>query len=514
MSNQLLSVGVLNCAMFVSLPAVADDTPPQDAAMVEIEKLKSKMAAMETRHDAEMTSLRNEHGDKWLSQQRAEEIRSIVKDVLADSETRASLADDGATSGYKNGFFVASADGNFKLLINGLIQGRAVYTYQSFQSRVASRQEESSEYGFEIRRAELVFTGNVVDPSWTYMVKVAFNQNGLVDQTNTSNITTTNTPALEDAFVRKDFGNGFAIRTGQWKSRYNIEESIGSKAQQFAERSIVNTYFKTDFIQGVELQYDSTNWRALINYNDGGGNRNIAAVGANTSGGGADVDHGNAVEWATAGRVDFKLAGEWKQFSEMMSFRGSGDGVMVGAGYQWQRGGALNLLNPAMVGNSPGMNISYTADLSVRSNGASFTAAFLGNSYYSRPDGLAPVDSYGALVQGGYFVTDDIELMARWEWMNVSGGTTNVATPSGTPPLAGHASAINAQHFSIYTIGANYYFSKNTIKFTGDVGYVDGALLFQNGIYGSNIVGADYRADETNDATGQVVARLQLQVYF
>ena len=512
--NRTTQLGVLAVSLLASGELRADDTPPSTQSMSEIEQLKQRMSAMESRHDAEMTALRNENGDKWLTQQRAEEIREVVKDVLADSETRNSLADDGASSGYKSGFFIASADGNFKLVITALSQGRAVYNYQSNESRVASDDEESSEYGFEIRRAELVFTGNVVDPSWTYMVKIAFNQNGLVEQTNSSSISTTNTPALEDAFIRKDFGNGFAIRAGQWKAHYNIEEIASSKAQQLVERSVINTYFKTDFIQGIELQYETSDWRALVNYNDGGGNRNIAAIGANTSSSGADLDHGNAVEWATSGRVDWKLLGEWKQFKEIMSFRGSDDGVQLGLAYNWQRGGALNALNPAMIGNSPGMNISYTTDVSARFNGASITAAFLGNSFYDRPSGAAAVDSYGALIEGGYFLTDDVEVVARWEWMNVSGGTTDVSTPSGNPPVAGHASAINAQHFSIYTIGANYYISKNTLKISGDVGYVAGAILFQNGLYGANIIGADYRADETNDANGQVVARLQMQLCF
>ena len=222
--NRTTQLGVLAVSLLASGELRADDTPPSTQSMSEIEQLKQRMSAMESRHDAEMTALRNENGDKWLTQQRAEEIREVVKDVLADSETRNSLADDGASSGYKSGFFIASADGNFKLVITALSQGRAVYNYQSNESRVASDDEESSEYGFEIRRAELVFTGNVVDPSWTYMVKIAFNQNGLVEQTNSSSISTTNTPALEDAFIRKDFGNGFAIRAGQWKAHYNIEE--------------------------------------------------------------------------------------------------------------------------------------------------------------------------------------------------------------------------------------------------------------------------------------------------
>ena len=496
--NQTLFLALVAGAVVLTASASADETTgTSQQGMAEIEQLKQQMAAMETRHDAEIAALRNENGDKWLTQQRADEIREVVKDVLADSETRSSLQGDGATAGWNKGFFLASPDGNFKLLINGQIQARFAYNYQPTSSRnpATTNQSQSNEYGTELRRVKLGFAGNIIDPSWTYLIKMAFNQNALVvggDQT------TTDGAVLEDAFIRKELGNVFAIKSGQWKSNYNYEESTSSSAQQFAERSVINQYFSTKFIQGIELQYEAANWKATVNYNDGGGNRNVGVVSTASAG-------DNNVEWATAGRVDLKLAGEWKQFKEMMSFRGSDDGMQIGVAYNWQRGGGTNATNPAFIGNSDGMNFSYTADFNGRFNGASFFAAFLGNSFYSRPGSAEAVGSYGAVVQGGYFLNDDVELIGRWEWLDVKGGTTSNNTV---------ASAINAQHFSIYTVGANYYISKNAVKLTADAGYVSGAILFANGLYQQSINGADYRTDQTSDATGQVVARIQLQLLF
>ena len=511
--NHARNAAALICVYLTATASLAaqDDTQGTAQAMIEIQKLKDKMAAMETRHDAEITSLRNEKDDQWLTEQRAEEIRVVVADVLADASSRASLQGDGATSGWNKGFFIASADGNFKLVVGGLLQVRAAYNYQPTTNRagINAQQAASNEYGTEVRRAELVFSGNVIDPSWTYRIKFAFNQNSPTVQTAIGTQTTTNAPTLDDAFIRKDFGNGFSLKAGQYKSNYNLEEWSSSSAIQLVERSVINSYFKTDFIQGIELQYEADDWRVLVNYNDGGNNRNVGAIGQNTPSSGVAPGTGNNTEWATAGRFDLKLAGKWSQFREMNSFRGSDDALQIGAAYNWQRGGALNALNPAYIGNSDGMNISYTTDIAWRGNGASLFGAFLGNSFYARPAGAATVNSYGAVVQGGYFISDDLELVARWEWLNVSGGTTNVTT--GT---AGNASAINAQHFQIYTIGANYYIAKNSLKLSADVGYVVGALLFQNGIYNGAIAGADYRADETADSTGQTVARVQLQLAF
>ncbi|MSR19313.1 MAG: hypothetical protein EXS00_09195, partial [Phycisphaerales bacterium] len=75
---------------------------------------------------AEIATLKTQNTDKWLTSERAEEIKGLVRDVLADADTRASLQGSGATAGYDDGFFVSSADGNFKLRINGLEQVRFV----------------------------------------------------------------------------------------------------------------------------------------------------------------------------------------------------------------------------------------------------------------------------------------------------------------------------------------------------------------------------------------------------
>jgi hypothetical protein len=40
---------------------------------------------------AEVANLKSQNGDKWLTEERAAEIKSLVKDVLADSETRTNL---------------------------------------------------------------------------------------------------------------------------------------------------------------------------------------------------------------------------------------------------------------------------------------------------------------------------------------------------------------------------------------------------------------------------------------
>ena len=92
-----------------SLAGTATGQTDDAALRAEIDALKAQVAQLST-------------GDDWLTEQRSDEIRGLVQDVLADADTRASLLQSGMTAGYDKGFVVGSADGNFLLKINGYTQ--------------------------------------------------------------------------------------------------------------------------------------------------------------------------------------------------------------------------------------------------------------------------------------------------------------------------------------------------------------------------------------------------------
>ena len=66
---------------------------------------------------------------------------------------------------------------------------------------------------------------------------------------------------------------------------------------------------------------------------------------------------------------------------------------------------------------------------------------------------------------------------------------------------------------NIGTVGLNWYLSGRSVKFTSDVGVSWNPQIFQTGLYGDNISGADYRT-EGEGGGGQIVARTQLQLLF
>ena len=80
--------------------------------------LQARLEAAEARI-SELSAAANTN---WLNDARADEIRGLIHDVLADADTRASLQGSGATADYYNGFTIGSADGNWSLTMNGLLQ--------------------------------------------------------------------------------------------------------------------------------------------------------------------------------------------------------------------------------------------------------------------------------------------------------------------------------------------------------------------------------------------------------
>ena len=77
--------------------------------------LQTRLEAAEARI-AELSADQNQN---WLNDERSNAVRSLVQDVLADADTRASLQGASGNAGYDGGFTIASGDGNFALKING-----------------------------------------------------------------------------------------------------------------------------------------------------------------------------------------------------------------------------------------------------------------------------------------------------------------------------------------------------------------------------------------------------------
>jgi len=417
LTHQIGRVGLVAGLATLALTSVgvAATRDANNEALTEIAALK-----------AELAEIKAQQGDNWLTEARASEIRSLVQDVLADADTRASLQSSGMTAGWDKGFFLASPDGNFKLRVSGQLQIRYILSYRDIQGAV---QGDRWTKGFENGgQTYLSFDGHIVDKTWSYKVQGGFNSEG-------------GAFILEDAWAQKDFDNGLYVRAGQFKAPYLREELVDSGRQLAVDRSILNERFNQNYSQGIEVGFESDVFRAGVMYSDGTGDNNFLGTSTQNT-----QWNATTTEYAFTARAEFLAAGDWKQFEDFTSWNGESFGLMIGAAanYQTQEYGTA--------ANGEQTNAGFTADVSVEFGGANLFGAFVYNNPDSDNDNAADADQFGFLVQGGIFlVPDSVELFGRYEFAD--------------------ADAANTNDLSVITGGLNWYFAKHSAKFTFDVGY-------------------------------------------
>lgn len=493
--------------------AAADASSDMATQIAQLKAANDALAAKVTKLE------QNANGEQWLTEQRASEIRAIVSDVLADAGTRDSLQASGATAGWnkdQGGFFLASPSGDFKLNIKGQVQVRWAYNNRDNSGLTGTVPKESN-WGFENRRTKLTFTGFVVDPSWIYEVKLVANRTtGTVSGATYSanNIV----GSVEEIFIQKDFGNGIAVRAGQFKTPFIREELVSSSSQLAVERSLVNDVFSTKFGQGIQAEFGGRageQWRATAFYGDGmraNASSVPSSVTANAGGYAGSYTtsfNQNTTNWAFAGRVEYLGAGNWRQMRDLNSYIGDDKGWMIGLGAMGQS------LRPTNEGTQTASATDsmwgITADLTMHFGGATLYAAGvyrdvqLAGNVATRGGGTSDsMGQWGAVVQGGYFLNNEVELFARYEVGSTDTDKFRVAEPG-----------IELESNSIVTVGVNYLFGGNKdVKWTTDVGYA----LAPIGDFNSS--GADWLSDGSSTAgngftnDGQWVLRSQIQLTF
>ncbi|MEY2794769.1 MAG: hypothetical protein RIR10_485 [Planctomycetota bacterium] len=391
----------------------------------------SELAAEVANLKAQIAEMKNSQGDAWLTEQRASEIRGIVTDVLADADTRSSLQGSGAGAGYNGGFFMSSADGNYSMKLNVLEQVR-----WTFNNRNDAGTGEDQTWGFENKRTRLTFGGNMVDSTWSYKVAYYFAYTNDVEFDADGAV-------LADAFVSKDMGGGLSMTVGQFKLPFSGEYGTDAGNLQFNDYSTISNAFADGYGQGLMLSYSADAFRAAVAYVNA-----LSQVDADW-GAGSPSD-----EFAFTGRAEFKLSGTWDQFNNAMSFRGEEMGVLIGVGANWADS------NTAGDGDVFGA----TADVTVDFGGANVMGAF----YWDNNDDSVSENPYGFTLQGGVFVSDDVELVARYEYGDLD---TN----------------LDSNDFSTLTFGANWYMAQNTAKLGFNFGYAfDGIGIWEFPASGNN----------------------------
>jgi hypothetical protein len=278
--------------------------------------------------------------------------------------------------------------------------------------------------GFNVRRAQIEVKGDVTEDI-TGKVVFQFNRS-------------TGNAILRDGYVDWKVSDDVSLRIGQFRLPALREEMISSKRQLAFERSATNETFNQDRSQAVQASFGGDAWRSMVAFSDGFNSDNSA------------FNSSAKADYAFTGRFELKFGDAgWKQFDQFTSFRGAAQGLMIGAAAHYESKGDTNL---ALA--TPTDMFLFTADASFVADGWNFFGAYIFRNMDGGPG--SDFDDSGAVLQGGFFVTDQTELYARWDAV-----------------FADSARGATGDDFNSITFGVNHYLipESHAAKLTLGVGF-------------------------------------------
>lgn len=467
-------------AVLAASPAWGQTAAEADLA-AEVSALRQRIAALEAREQ-----------ENWLTAERAEQIKALASEAIADARARSQALDDDVQAGYKNGFFIQGGP-NFRLAVLGYLQFR--YTYANVNVENEGDFPESREgdiNGFDFRRARLYFVGHAFDPRLTFAVSGDFAGAG--------------TFTTLDNYVQYKFSEELLIRAGSFLVPFTHVEIAGPGIQTSEGPTV---FFPFDPVRalGVSVFGQLVKDKVSYEFNVNNGSRAHHLRRVTTVGTSPNFDNRLAyyTRWQYAGGAgklaDFADESDlaWtKEFAWMVGFA---------AGYESQNTNASAFPSPQTattvygIGNPDGpgfvapINLNgdlyrATVDVHAKYQGWGLTAA----AYYQHADFAdgTPADvtsafgggvtNIGYYAQAGYFVIPKkLELVARF-------GQLVTCESSDT--------------MEEYTIGANYFMFGHNLKLQTDITYIPGEAAFSDVNAGTVI------------NTSNLIYRLQLQLKF
>lgn len=423
-----------------------------------------------------------------------DEVRAIVREVMADAETRTSMQ-GGAGAAYNDGFVMGNGD--FTLKLNAYTKFRYSVNFRSKSAitgapapaNVGGRNNVES--GFSNRQTSVTLSGTAANPNLGYNFRfTSANDAG--------------TWINDDAFITAKLGEGWMVTAGQFKLPLLREELVSDINSLFADRGVVNAFFTGNRSQGAMLSYTQDSWDAHVMLSDGLRAANTATTAAVES------------SYAITGRVNVRLMGNGKALADFTSNPNETDpSLMVGGAIHWQQASQ----NPA---NLTGRDvILYTVDAQFEQAGFNLFAAFVGsNTKNNTAAGPSPQgNAFGFNAQGGYRWNQNDELFVRYDGLFLN-KTLGTVVPGG-------GATVSPKNYHFISFGYNrYIFGTQNARFTldaiialtrtvgsgaGDTGLLGGpggslAAVIGGNVNGNGLIG--------QNKSGEVLIRAQFQLAF
>ena len=447
---------------------------------------------------AEISALR-ERLDKLETQQRETfrkaEVTKSVDQVIEDAARRSQMMDIGSlTAGHKDGkFFIGSEDGKFVLKPVFHLQFRHITNRrQDFRNGGAN---DDTQDGFEVRRMKFGFEGNAFTPELTYhFLWATVRGSGTANVNNAAGTkigTVSNSlggaPLLEEAWAKYHFsGTDFSVRAGQIKDPLLHDQVVSSKAQLGVERSITADIFANGdgFTEAVTVIWDpKKEIRAEAGFTHGMRSANTNYL---------DFPNTNAYNYGFVARGEYKLMGNWKDYTQMTAVGVKDQLLVVGLGADYsERGDSSQVVAALDVSYaSPNGLSAYAAfvDRYTTHNFGIYNGSSTGASIGTPDPAIAgrSTNEYSLVAQVGYLMKNNIEPYGRFEYMRLQG------TAAGS-----------RNYVTAITAGANYYLYGNGCKVTAQITYLPNGIPIDDG-------GSDILASPAGN--GEVVGSIQFQL--
>jgi len=408
---------------------------PQQQLLDEVKALRAEVAELKAKQETQSAPAATTQ-----PQPAAAATDATIERAGRDADGHTRFMDmEGLTAGYvrNQGFIIRSDDGNFLLHPWAYIQVRNATNYREKATATTS----DTENGFELSRMKFILDGNVISPDLTYQMVWATSD-------------TTGNLGLQDAWVRYHIPNTpFAVRGGQIRDPFDHEQIIFGTRTLTPERSIVNNILAAGegIVKGASVAYGyDTNSpvRTEIAFTSGERNFDTTFQGFPT----------NPASWGAAGRVEWKLMGDWQAYNQFTALDIKHPLLVLGAGVDYTEAGdtgALLHVVDAQFDAACGLSLycAYLGDYTRHNGGAPGT-----NGGFTGPGPFADTYDSSLRVLAGWVIDRHWEPFVRYEYLHFDSRQL--------PATAAHTIIQDV------TLGFNYYFYGQRAKFSAAASYL------------------------------------------